>query len=256
MADKDLLFEKRDGAAWLVLNREEHRNSISVEALDLFNEYLDAIEADQGIRVTCITGAGDKAFSSGADLGTAMGGHGVDGPMKYAGLIERMGRFPKPFIARVNGHCMAGGMGLMLACDMVYAHEDVLFGTPEVKVGLFPMMISALILRNMPRKKAMEMMFTGRRFTAREAEEIGLVTRCVGRDELDRVVDEAVASIVANAPLAISAGRQAMAEIEALDLEDSIPFLHRRLLALLNTEDASEGLAAFLQKRKPEWRGR
>lgn len=254
--EEELLFEVRDGVAWLTINREARRNSISGEVIEAIDGHLDTVEKSDDIRVVCLTGAGDKAFCSGADLGSAMGGHGADGPMKYARLLERMSSFPKPLVARLNGHCLAGGMGLMLACDIVYAHEEVQMGTPEVKVGLFPMMISALILRNMPRKKAMEMMFTGERISAAEAEEMGLITGCVPREKLDDRVESTLSAIRQNAPVAIRIGRQAMAEIEDMDLKDAIPFLHRRLLAVLNTEDAAEGLTAFFQKRKPEWKGR
>lgn len=253
---KDLLFEVKDGVAWLTINRESRRNSISVEAIDLFDASLDKAEADDQVRALCITGAGEKAFCSGADLGGAVGGQGADGPMKYARLLERMSTYPKPLVARLNGHCLAGGMGLMLSCDMVYAHEDVQVGTPEVKVGLFPMMISPLILRNMPRKAAMEMMFTGERVSARRAESLGLITRAVAADELDDTVNAALESICANAPLAIRMGRQAMAQVEDMELKEAIPFLHRRLIAVLNTEDAAEGLAAFFGKRKPDFKGK
>jgi len=253
---KDLLYEVREGAAWLTINRESKRNSISVEVIDLFDESLDEAEADDQVRVLCITGSGEKAFCSGADLGSTVGGQGADGPMRYARLLERMSTYPKPLVARLNGHCLAGGMGLMLSCDMVYAHEGVQVGTPEVKVGLFPMMISPLIVRNMPRKAAMEMMFTGERLSARRAEALGLITRSVATRELDDTVNAVLESICANAPLAIRMGRQAMAQVEDMELKEAIPYLHRRLLAVLNTEDAAEGLSAFFGKREPDFKGK
>jgi len=258
MADKgdDLLYEVRNGTAWLTLNREERRNAITVEMIDGFGEYLDRAEQDDDVRAICITGSGDKVFCSGADLGSAMGGHGADGPLKYARLLQRMRDYPKPLVARLNGLCMAGGMGLMLSCDMVYAPLDVTLGTPEVKVGLFPMMISALILENMPKKKAMEMVFTGFRISASEARELGLVTAAVSREDLDATVERTLSAIRDNAPVAISIGRRAMAEINDISFEDSIEFLHQRLLDVLGTEDAAEGIAAFFGKRRPIWKGK
>jgi enoyl-CoA hydratase/carnithine racemase len=257
MSEPELLYDVRDAAAWLTINREARRNALSREIIDLFQEYLDRVEADDGIRVVCLTAAGEKAFCSGADLAISFDGdEALTGARKYAGLLKRMAAFPKPIVARVNGHCLAGGMGFMLASDIVYAHEGVKFGTPEVDVGLFPMMIGALIFRNATRKKALEMIYTARLLTAAEAEEMGLITRAVPREELDVVVQKTLHSIASKAPVAVKMGRRALAAAESLTLNDALDFLSEELARVVATEDAKEGLTAFMQKRQPEWKGR
>jgi len=257
MSEPELLYEVRDAVAWLTINREVRRNALSLEMIDLFQEYLDRVEADDAIRAVCLTAAGEKAFCSGADLATSFEGEEtVAGARKYAGLLKRMAALSKPIVARVNGHCMAGGMGFMLSSDIVYAREGVKFGTPEVNVGLFPMMIGALIFRNATRKKALEMIYTARMLTAAEAEDMGLITKAVPREELDGLVQETLNTIVSKAPLAIKIGRQALAAAEDRTLNEALDYLCEKLAEVVSTEDAKEGLMAFMQKRQPEWKGR
>lgn len=257
MDDPELLFEVREKVAWLTINREVRRNALSLGMIDLFFEYLDKIESDDEVRVVCITAVGDKAFCSGADLAGAMGADNpFSGAQKYANLLKRMARFPKPLVARVNGHCLAGGMGLMLSCDMVYARDGVKFGTPEVNVGLFPMMIGALIFRNTPRKQALEMIYAAKMLSASDAEKIGLITRACTAEDLDRIVSEALNAVAAKAPLAVSMGRQALAAVEEKSLDEALDYLCEQLTKLAATEDAMEGMRAFIEKREPVWKGR
>jgi len=253
----EVLYDARGGAAWLTINREERRNALGPATIDLLLRLLDRAEADPEVRVVCLTGAGSKAFSSGADLGAAFGGGDpMAGLARYARLLRRMRSFAKPLVARVNGHCLAGGLGPMLSCDVVYAREGIRIGVPEVTVGLFPMMVAALLLRDGLRKKVMELVYTAAQVTAREAEAMGLVTRVVPDAELDAAVERLVASIAANAPRAIQLGRQAMAEVDGMPFDEAVERLCRRLADVIATEDAAEGLAAFLEKRKPQWKGR
>ena len=179
MSEKPLVYTVEDQVARFTINREKQRNSLTGEVIDLFMEYLARAEADEGVRAVLITGAGDKAFCSGADLGGAVKGEGQDPFQRYANLLKRIAGFSKPTVARINGYCLAGGMGFMLGCDIVIAREEAKFGTPEVNVGLFPMMIGALIFRNVQRKKAMEMVLLGEKLSAQEALEMGMITRCV-----------------------------------------------------------------------------
>ncbi|MBU0513730.1 MAG: enoyl-CoA hydratase/isomerase family protein [Proteobacteria bacterium] len=253
----DLLFEVRGNVAWLTINRPEKRNSISLEMIDAWHEYLDQIQEDDSVRVVGVTGAGDKVFCAGADLGTTMVGQEIQaGAAKYAGLLKRMARFSKVLVAKVNGHCVAGGLGLMLACDIVYAREGTRFGTPEVNVGLFPMMVAALLFRTVGRMKAREMVYTARMYPAAEAEAMGLITRTISAEEFDAAVDETLARITAKGPLALTMGRRAVAEIEDMGLDDALDFLCRQLGEVVATEDAKEGMLAFLQKREPVWKNR
>jgi enoyl-CoA hydratase/carnithine racemase len=224
--------------------------------IGLFLEHLDRAETDDGVKAICLTAQGDKAFCSGADLAASLSGPDVAaGAKNYAALLRKMSGFSKPIVAKVNGHCLAGGMGLMLACDMVYARDQVKFGTPEVNVGVFPMMIAALIFRNATRKKASEMIFTARLLSAAEAEDMGLITRTVPAEDLDRIVDETLAAIAAKAPLAIKLGKHALASVEDMDLDQALDFLAVQLARVAVTEDAKEGLTAFLEKRAPVWKG-
>jgi len=257
MSDPELLYEVRERVAWLTLNRPDRRNAISPGMIALFFEHLDQAEADDAVRVLCISHVGDRAFCSGADL---MGG-GEDGPLaatrEYARLLKRLAVFPKPLVARLDGSCLAGGLGLMLSCDVVYARAGVSFSTPEVKVGLFPMMIGALIFRNVQRKKALEMVYTGRQYSAAEAAEMGLITRCYDDSAgLDAAVEETLAAIGRNAPVAIRVGRQAFAAVQDRPLEPALDHLCEQLGVVLATEDAAEGLQAFFQKREPDFQGK
>ena len=257
MSEGDLLYELKQGSAWMIINRETRGNAINLEIINQFIQSLDLAEADEEVRVVCITGSGDRVFCSGADLATSFSGQDyVDGARKYATLLKKMAAFPKPLVARVNGNCLAGGLGLMLSCDMVYAREGAKFGTPEVNVGLFPMMIGALIFRNCLRKKALEMIYTGNMISAVEAENMGLITRALAPEQFESAVEETLAAIAAKAPLAIKIGKPALASAEDRDLESALDYLCLRLGDVIETEDAKEGLTAFMQKRKPVWKGR
>lgn len=256
MAD-EVRYERRGAAAWLTIDREARRNALDLATIELLLAHLDRAEADPSVRVVCVTGAGTQAFCAGADLAAARaGGDPLAGPRRYARLLQRMRALEKPLVARVNGHCLAGGLGPMLACDLVYAREGARLGLPEVTVGLFPMMVSALLVRDGIRKKVLELVYTGAQITAREAEALGLVTRAVPDGELDAAVERALDGIAAAAPRAVQLGRRALAEAEALPPDEAIELLCRRLGDVLATEDAVEGLAAFVEKRKPTWKGR
>jgi enoyl-CoA hydratase/carnithine racemase len=258
MPPPDLTYRVKDHVATVTINREDRRNSISPAAVTLFHEALDQALADADVRVVCVTGAGEKAFCSGADLG---GGMGADEESRrvfdsYARLISRLATFAKPTVARVNGHCLAGGTGFMLACDIAVAKETARFGTPEVNVGLFPMMIGALIFRNVPRKRAMEMIMLGERLTAPQALDMGLVTRVVPDAEFDTEVDKVLAALAAKSPIGMKIGKQAFAAAEAMPLEAAVRFLAGKLAEVAATEDAREGITAFLEKRPPRFAGK
>jgi enoyl-CoA hydratase/carnithine racemase len=249
-----ILYRGDDKVAWITINREAQRNALNPEALGLLHEALDSIEKDAAARVLCLTGAGSKAFCAGADLGgmTADSRSVID---LYAGLLKRLARFPKPTVARVNGICMAGGLGLMLACDIVVASETAKFGAPEVNVGLFPMMIGALIFRNVPRKKAMEMVLTGRRLTAEEALAMGLLTRVVPTADLDAEIHDLLDALAAKSPIGMKIGKEAFYVMADMPFEEAVDYLAGKLGEVAATEDAREGITAFLEKRPPRFTG-
>jgi enoyl-CoA hydratase/carnithine racemase len=259
MNDNHLLYEVKDHVAYFTINREQQRNAISVSALELFHTYLDKAQSDPSVRVICITGAGDRAFCSGADLG---GGMGTDASAamvafkNYARLLKRLSGFPKPTVARVNGACIAGGTGFMLACDIVIASSKAKFGTPEVNVGLFPMMIGALIFRNVLRKKAMEMVLLGEKINAAQALEMGMITRVVEPENLDGEVEKVVVALAAKSPIGMKIGKEAFYAAADMPFEQALDLLAEKLGDVVSTKDAVEGITAFIEKRAPVFTGK
>jgi enoyl-CoA hydratase/carnithine racemase len=259
MSKQHLLYRVEGNVACFTLNREKQRNAISPEVISLFLKYLDEAERDDAVRVILITGAGDRAFCSGADLGGTSDGsgeNGVDSFKSYANLLKRISGFPKPTVARVNGSCVAGGTGFMLACDIVIASDSAKFGTPEVNVGLFPMMIGALIFRNVLRKRAMEMVLLGEKLTAEEALRMGMVTRVVSHEKLDEEVDAVLKSLALKSPIGLRIGKRAFYEMADMPFEEALDFLSEKIKEVASTEDAIEGITAFIQKREPVFKGK
>ena len=256
MEEKHLLYRVEDGVAFLTINREAQRNAITPEAVALFHEYLDVAEKDPEVRALLVTGAGDKAFCTGAQLSGSVATGGKDIFESYAALLDKIVRFPKPTVAVVRGFCLAGGMGFMLACDIVIASDDARFGTPEVNVGLWPMMIGALIFRNVLQKKAMEMILLGERLTAQEALSMGLVTRVVPAAGLDGEVKKVLASLTAKSPIGMKIGKKAFYDMADKPLAEALQFLSGKIKEVASTEDAIEGITAFMQKRPPVFKGK
>jgi len=256
---EDLIWEVRENTAFLTLNRESRRNAISQEMITAFLDYLDRADKDGEVRAVCVTGTGEKAFCSGADLATTLAGQGeepMSGPKNYAELLKRMARFEKPLVARVNGPCLAGGIGLMLSCDIAIARNDTYFCTPEINVGIFPMMVGALLYRNVNRKKAVDMVLTGRRIPALEAENMGLITRAVEPAELDHEIQETLKRLTSKSPIGIRIGKEAFRDMSDMPFDEAVDYLCEALGKIIATEDAREGMAAFIEKREPKFRGR
>jgi len=258
MPDKDLIYQVENHVATITINREVNRNSISPEALILFHEYLDQAQKDETVRVVCVTGSGEKAFCSGADLAGGLSGDADSQALieRYARLVSRLAAFPKPTVARINGYCLAGGTGFMLGCDIVIAKASAKFGTPEVNVGLFPMMIGALIFRNVPRKKAMEMIMLGEKLMADQALAMGLITRVVPDAEFDVEVQTVLSALAGKSPVGMRLGKAAFAAVEQMPLEEAVLYLGGQLAEVASTEDAREGIMAFLEKRSPQFTGK
>jgi enoyl-CoA hydratase/carnithine racemase len=256
MLEPHLLYHVENNIACLTINREAQRNAISLEAIELFLKYLDEAETDEDARVILISGSGDKAFCAGADLSAAADGRIQQGFKSYAELLKKLSGYPKPVVAKINGACMAGGMGLMLACDIVIAKNDAKFGTPEVNVGLWPMMIGALIYRNVLRKKAMEMMLLGERLTADQALNMGLITRVVQPEDLEEEVAQILITLAAKSPIGMKIGKEAFYAMADMPFEEAVDFLSDKIAEVAATEDAREGITAFIEKRKPKFRGK
>jgi len=256
MAEDHLIYQVEERVARFTINREKQRNAITPEAVSLFLKYLDQAEKDDDVRAVLVTGAGDRAFCTGAQLGDGMSADGKKVFGEYARLLKRIATFPKPTLARVKGFCLAGGMGFMLACDIVIASEDSMFGTPEVNVGLWPMMIGALIFRNVPRKKAMEMIMLGERISADAALSMGLVTRVVPACSLDEETDSVLKVLAAKSPVGMKIGKEAFHAAADMPLEEALDFLSLKLVEVASTEDAREGITAFIEKRTPRFTGK
>src|ERR1041385_3175233 len=247
-----------DGVATVVLNRPERRNAIGAV---MTNELLWALEdatADVAVRSIVITGAG-KSFGAGGDFSQMTGGSdSAELPHKgdFKDLMLALFYAQKPVIARVNGHAMGGGLGLVAASTFAVASTSAKLGTPEIDVGLFPFQILAVLERVMTRRRLLEMMFSGERLTAEEAAEAGLVNRAVSESELDGAVAHYTRLVASKSPSTVRLGLKALRDADGPGLSATLPLLFERFVQCLGTDDAREGLAAFLEKRPPTWTGR
>ncbi len=253
-----VLLEKRGRAYWITLNRPEKRNAINADVIAGIRQGYEAAHADSEVRVIVLTAVGEKAFCAGADLQPGAGfkfDYSVPSS-GYADLMRLASHATLPSIARVNGVCMAGGMGLLCMVDMAVAADHVRFGLPEVKVGVFPMQVLSLMQSLVPQRILREWCFTGEPFTAQEARDAGLINHLVPAAELDAKVEWLSNRLADKSPTAIRRGRYAMRAIEAMSFDQAMAYTETQIATLALTEDAREGMAAFNEKRAPEWTGR
>lgn len=257
MSEPELLVDRSGHVTTLTINRPEKRNALSWDLVGRLRRAVADAKADPDVRVLVLTGAGDRAFCAGADLGGMADGDDYvslhDGRGELARLFEDLYALGKPTVARVRGYALAGGFGLALACDLVVAADDAVFATPEIDIGLWPHMITVPLTRSMPPKRALELMMTGRRVDAAEAERIGFVTRVVPVDGLDEAVDELTGALATKSPTAMRLGRDGFYAVWDLAASDALRALHPLLTVTASTEDAAEGIAAFGEKRPPRW---
>lgn len=248
------------GVATIALDQPDTRNALSDELLDDLLAAFAAARDDDDVRVVVLTSTHETVFSSGGNLG----GFAADVPLvhkhhaigRFPELFARIGELGKPSICAANGHVLAGALGLALACDLIVAKEGVTFGTPEINVGVFPFMIMALIYRNVPRKKASELLLLGDRISAEEAERIGIVNRVVAAGEFDAFVADWAARLAAKSPVLMRLGKDAMHRQQDLPFDEALRYLQHNLSLAFATEDIQEGVRAFFEKRDPEWKGR
>jgi enoyl-CoA hydratase/carnithine racemase len=257
----DVRRERKGQALWLTIDREERRNALNESVLDgLRTGVLEADEATE-IRAVVITGAGEKAFCAGGDLkpnaeGDPFSVDPAERDNPAVKLFRTIVESRVPVIARVNGHALAGGFGLVCACDFAIVADHARLGVPEARIGIFPMMILPFMLRTIPRRKLLELCVTGEPISAADALSYGVVNYVVPAAALDGKVDALVGSITASSPTAISIGRRALATIDSLSLQAGLEYAQRVLPQLARTQDAREGFRAFNEKRSPIWPGR
>ena len=257
---EELLYDVHDGIATVTLNRPDQRNALNARLLTELVDAMKRARDDAEVRAVVLTGAGDKVFCAGADLG----GFAADAPLvaKHYGsdlfleFFRLMPRLGKPSLCAANGHVLAGGMGLALSCDLVIAKEGATFGTPEINVGAFPYMIMSIIYRNVPRKKVNEMILLGERLSAEEAVSHGLANRVVAAEDFDSAVADWAGKLASKSPVLMRLGHDAMYRQQDMALDDALEYLRSQLSLTFSTEDILEGVQAFFEKREPQWKGR
>jgi enoyl-CoA hydratase/carnithine racemase len=251
-------IEASEGIGRLVLDRPGARNALNLRMNRELAAGLRVLDADRSIRVIVLSGGDAPAFCAGADLTEAVD-RSVAEFREEAGalldLFETMARCGKPVIASVHSHALAGGFGLVAASDLAIACDDAVFGLPEIKVARFPLIILPALLRSLPRKRALELAFTGDRIGAQEALAMGLVNRVVPHAELEVATMELALKIASASPTVLRLGREAITAISDQDYFSAMRSARETLTVMSYTADGREGVAAFVEKRKPSWTG-
>lgn len=259
MADfQDLIYEVEDFVCTITLNRPDKRNALSAQ---LVNELIYALELageDDAVRAVILTGAG-KAFCAGGDLSQMSGaGGGGESSIPYRGGFVELNlafqRINKPVIAKIRRYALAGGLGLVCACQFAFAEETATFGTPEIHRGLFPMMIMANIFRVVPRRRGLELILSGERVPADEARDMGLISHVAAPESLDQAVWDFAQTLVDRPPHVMKLGLEAFYQQSDMDYASALPYLNDMLMKCLSTPDAQKGLMAFMTKQQPDWR--
>ena len=261
MAYEKILYDvAAGGVATVTLNDPGTRNALGSETLDELIAAFEAARDDDDVRCVVLASSHETVFSAGGNLE----GFAEDAPLvqkhlgtgRFPRLFRLIGELGKPTVCAASGHVLAGALGLALACDLIVAKETAAFATPEIDVGIFPFMIAALIYRNVPRKRANEMLLLGERIGAREAHELGFVNKVAAAGEFAAAVDDWARKLASKSPAIMRLGKDALFRAQDMALLDALEYLHHNLTLALATEDAAEGVRAFLEKRDPVWRNR
>jgi len=254
-----VLVEVDEGVARVTLNRPEVRNALNESVLRELDAALRRLEEDPAVRAIILRGAGDRAFCAGADLkGVGDRGTTLQARESFSGLariLEYLARMRTPVIAQVHGYALAGGCGLAAGCDIVVAADDAVFGLPEIKVGLLPLIVMAPILRAVGRKRGLLMILSGEPVSAREAYEMGLVSRIVPRAELETAASGLAQTLAGYSPTALGLAKEAAATVSDMEYGAALRYLRELITLVALSDDAREGIAAFFEKRPPRWTG-
>jgi enoyl-CoA hydratase len=261
VASDHVLFDVGErGIATITLNDPVTRNALSPEMLGGLIEAFERARDDEAVRCVVLASSHETTFSSGANLGGFAGEQPLVlkhfGSERFVGLFKLIGELGKPTLCAARGHVLAGALGIALACDLIVASEKASFGTPEINVGTFPFMIMSLIYRNIPRKKANELLLLGERWDADQALAAGLVNKVVPDAEFEAEVLEWALKLAGTSPVIMRLGKEAMRRQLDMPLDDALDYLRAQLTLALSTEDIVEGVSAFFEKREPEWKGR
>ncbi len=251
----ELQVEQRGPVLWLTITREERRNAMSHGVIAGMAKAIAAAQSDRSVRAIVITGAGPKAFCAGADLqASKVFTSDYSEPHAHLAKLLRVARASHiPMVARVNGFCLAGGMGLLAMCDMAVASTHATFGLPEVKVGVFPAQVLSVLQHLIPRRTLAEMCITGEPITSAQALQCGLVNHV--DDDVDAKLQWLLDRMLDKSPAAIRRGLYTMKTVEAMAFEESMAFTESQIALFTLTDDAKEGQKAFQEKRKPVWTG-
>jgi enoyl-CoA hydratase/carnithine racemase len=256
-----VLSERRGATQWITINRPDKRNALNEEVVKSISAGISQATASEDCRAIVLTGAGEQAFCAGADLQKNVKGGAFEPdfahPRHYiVDLFKQMQDCGLPIVARVNGHAMAGGFGLLCSCDMAVAADDIRIGTPEAKIGVTPMMILPAMLRVLPARRLQEMCITAEQFSAAQALEWGVVNYVAPRAELDAKLDWLLGRILDKSPTAIRLGKQAFGAMRDMGLRESLEYAQAMVPVMSSTEDVKEGMKAFQEKRAAVWTGR
>src|SRR3979411_2395592 len=242
-----------------MLNRPEQRNPLSETMLRDLATAFHWCQQESEVRVIVVTGAGDRAFCAGADLNSFDGGmtHLERHRSRdlFVELFALMASLGKPIVGRINGHALAGGFGLACACDLVVSTDTATFGTPEINVGIWPMMIQAILSRNLPRKVLLEMEMLGDRGTATQLTSLGAAHRGLPHDQLDSAVKEITDKLIKKSPVVMRLGRDSFYRQQDMEFRAALAYLHSQFTLVTLTEDSKEGIKAFFEKREPDFKG-
>lgn len=255
---KTIAFSKEDRITRILFNRPEVHNAFNSLMISELNDAFEKAKSDRSIRVVVLTGEG-KSFCAGADIKWLREiidfsfEQNLEESLALAEVLHRIYTLPKPTVAQVNGAAIGGGNGFLSACDIVVASEEAKFGLSEVKIGLVPAAISPYVIRRIGETKAREYFLTGKRISARKALEIGLINEVVPHSKLEEKVEEIVQSLLTSGPEAIASCKELIQKVPGMSFEEAKTYTARMIANLRISQEGQEGMAAFLEKRKPKW---